>query len=342
MRFIFNGFFHIGGQERMAKEIFAELDKVVLKNEIAIVVPKGFDFGKTFKNIEIIHYGSKNKFFWMQFSYPHFLKKNQLIGINLFNFCPICRPDITAILDLTPVFYKTNYTLRTRFVNFYWSICRKSATKKGLSILTISENSKKDICDLYKIPQDKVIVFGCGWDHIKRIKANEEALSKYNIKAGDYYFALSSIAPHKNFDWIIEMAKKQKNSLFCVAGAETKIVSNGLTKEKPNNLRYLGHISDEDMITIMKNCKAFLFPSFYEGFGIPPLEALALKVPVVVSNCSCLPEIYGASVHYINPYDTDVDLEKLLAEEVDSPKEVLQKYTWEKMAYIILTKVIRV
>ena len=82
----------------------------------------------------------------------------------------------------------------------------------------------------------------------------------------------------------------------------------------------------------MQNCRAFLHPAVFEGFGIPPLEALSQGVPIAVARASCLPELYGDTAHYFDPYDYDVDLDALLAEPVASPEKILQKYSWDKTA----------
>jgi glycosyltransferase involved in cell wall biosynthesis len=80
----------------------------------------------------------------------------------------------------------------------------------------------------------------------------------------------------------------------------------------------------------MANCKAFLFPSLYEGFGLPPLEALSVGANVICSNTSCLPEIYADSVHYIDPDRYDYDLDEVLNSVVSAPDYTLEKYSWEK------------
>ena len=86
------------------------------------------------------------------------------------------------------------------------------------------------------------------------------------------------------------------------------------------------------MCHIMKNCKSFLFPSFYEGFGIPPLEALAMGAKVICSNAACLPEIFKDSVYYIDPYDNSINLQALLQRPVSPAQNVLSLYDWQKSA----------
>ena len=100
----------------------------------------------------------------------------------------------------------------------------------------------------------------------------------------------------------------------------------------PSNVIFTGYISDEQIKTLMRNCKAFIYPSLYDGFGLPPLEALSQGAQVICSNAACLTEVYGNSVHYIDPYDADVDLNSLLDKYVDTPEAVLNKYSWEKSA----------
>jgi len=82
----------------------------------------------------------------------------------------------------------------------------------------------------------------------------------------------------------------------------------------------------------MERCKAFLLPSYYEGFGLTPLEALSCGAKIIVAGAASLPEIYGKTAHYIDPYNTDIDLDLLLQEETSPADEILQKYSYDKSA----------
>jgi len=98
------------------------------------------------------------------------------------------------------------------------------------------------------------------------------------------------------------------------------------------NVLFLGYISDAYMKWLMGHAKALLFPSRAEGFGIPPLEALALGRPAIVSDIPVLREIYGDTVHYIDPDQGTENLDALLEEETADPAPVLEKYSWDRAA----------
>nr|MCR5404394.1 glycosyltransferase [Butyrivibrio sp.] len=94
-----------------------------------------------------------------------------------------------------------------------------------------------------------------------------------------------------------------------------------------------GYLSDSYVKTLMKYCKAFIQPSLSEGFGIPPLEALSVGAEIIVSNATCLPEIYGNTAHYIDPLDYDnIDLEAILSTPVEKPDAILEKFSWDHAA----------
>ena len=132
--------------------------------------------------------------------------------------------------------------------------------------------------------------------------------------------------------------KNHPDETFAVSG---KAIS-GLVPEELHDLKtlknvtLLGYVSDGDVKSLMKNCKAFVFPSYYEGFGIPPLEALSVGAKIIVANTASLPEIYADTALYISPDDTDVQLKKLLEGKTAAPDEILKKYTYGAAAQKLL------
>jgi glycosyltransferase involved in cell wall biosynthesis len=244
---------------------------------------------------------------------------------------PILTPHVVVIHDVN---FRANPTFFSRtFVLWYCTALMLSASRMKM-IFTVSEFSKHEILRYYKVDPLRISVVYSAWSHFERIYVDDKILSRHKLMPGEYYFALSSMAPNKNFAWIAKVACNNPGQMFVIAGMSNKRVFGGTKITIPKNMLLLGYISDGEAKSLMKSCKAFLFPSIYEGFGLPPLEALSVGAPVIVSSTSSLPEIYGDTVHYIDPHRYNVNLELLLDEQVKNPENILSKYKWQKSAEI--------
>ena len=192
-----------------------------------------------------------------------------------------------------------------------------------------SVNSKKEIERHYPKSKGKIIVIPDAWQHVLRLSENKDWHLKYPfLEDKNFFFSLATLSDNKNGRWIIEVAKKNPNYTFAIAGKFYEKTYKTLS----SNVHLLGYVTDEDACSLIKHCRAFIFPLLYEGFGLPPLEALALGAKVISSNITSLPEVLGESVHYINPNDTDINLESLIENSVNNSKEILSRYSWKKSA----------
>lgn len=201
-------------------------------------------------------------------------------------------------------------------------------------INTVSEFSKSEIVKYFNVEPDRIRVISNGWQHYNRIAYDENALSRYGLTRGNYYFSICSLEPNKNFKWIAEEARMNPNETFAVAGSINKeVFAEGLGFDCPENMHLLGYVSDEEAKTLMRDCKAFLFPTFYEGFGLPPLEAMSAGArSIYVSDTKVMHEVFADSVQYIDPNRHDIALKNPIEIPRGEIDKTLARYSWQKSA----------
>lgn len=209
--------------------------------------------------------------------------------------------------------------------NIFWK------KRKERCIVTVSEYSRQCIINRLKIVEEKVVVIGNGWEHIMEIEEVDEHRDE-RIRRGEYFFFIGNINPHKNVDWILKTAEKMTDEVFVIAGKVRDVLADARMRI-PDNVIWIGYISDGYMKLLLRGAKALLFPSLEEGFGIPPLEALALGTPVIAADIPVLREIYGDAVYYIDPCRPSEDLNAVLKETLrGNADRILEIYSWEKAA----------
>jgi glycosyltransferase involved in cell wall biosynthesis len=207
---------------------------------------------------------------------------------------------------------------------------------KAKKIATVSQFTKNHIVHAYHIDPDKITVIYSSWDHFKKITADYSVFNAFPVLSKPFYFSLGSLCKRKNIRWILEYAIKHPESTFAISGTNLSTVKvNELEGEIPKNIILLGYLDDPKVKALMTRCKAFILPSYYEGFGLTPLEALSCGAQIIVANAASLPEIYGNTAHYIDPFNTDVDLDVLLAEPVEKPDAILAKYSYDTSAKMV-------
>lgn len=337
-KFVIDGFFltqRITGIQRYAYELIKELDKIIPSGTVEILIPNWADAVTEYSNIKTVRYGNLKGLLWEQVNYAHYVKKNRAECICLTNTIPLTYPK--GIVTIHDISYKVNpqffTSKRDRLSALWHRLNYRKVAKSKMSILTVSEFSKSEIEKYYKVPDERINVIYNGWQHTLRIPVSEETYKRFpQLNKGDYYFSMSTIAPNKNFKWILYAAKNNPDKLFAIAGGgKLKGVAEALGFKELPNVHFLGYVSDEDAKTLMRDSKAFVFPSLYEGFGIPPLEAISCGAErVVISDTPCMHEIYGNTAEYINP--TDYENAKMLEDGRKVSKDILEKYSWKESA----------
>ena len=183
------------------------------------------------------------------------------------------------------------------------------------------------------IDKNKIDVVSNAWQHFEKVEIDEQSGEKFkDIIRQDFYFSLSTLSPNKNLKWIVNVAKCNPSKLFVVAGGKLSMFSNSEEMNEHKNIKYIGYITDSEAKFLMSKCKAYIFPTLYEGFGITPMEALSVGAKIIISDTPCMKEVYEKSAYYVNPYKYNYNLEKILEENVEDAQKILDKYSWEKSA----------
>ncbi len=306
-------------------------------------------------DIKYVYTRYPNKFFnYILQKILNYPKIDKLLDVDVFlmphfNFLAISKAKkIITVHDLSFLKYPSFFTKRKNFWHKMLNI--KKILRTSDKIVAISANTKKDIVNLIGINKDRVKVIHSGIDrNFKVLEKNNPTLKKikqkYNLP-DKFILYLGTLEPRKNIESIIlafeEFIKKQKNKniLLVIAGEKGWKNNNifKIAKRLNNKIKFLGYIPKNEKIYIYNLASIFIFPSFYEGFGFPPLESMACGTPVITSNTSSLPEIVTNNAITINPYNKqdiitalnelyfDKNLNKFLIEK--GIKQV-NKFNWE-------------
>ena len=258
-----------------------------------------------------------HRIIWQNLFQNSYLRKN---GIKKC-FTPVyCRPMfngkisyINVIHDIQAYHYPEYHPLyEVWFSKLCWLV-DKFFTKH---VVAISSFVKTDLLNVFHFSDEKVSVI---YNPIV-MNANEcvpfaEVQEKYGIEEKGYYYTIGQLIPHKNIDTLVKVfdeIRREHKELPC------RLLITGINGNAAETIKTLiheyslddaitltGFIEDEEKVALYKACKAFLFPSVFEGFGMPPIEAMLCKVPVITTKCACIPEVTQNKACYVeDPYDT--------------------------------------
>lgn len=322
-----------------------------------------------FSNVELKQYRIPNRFLDASsyfFNYPKIDKLLREVDvffsphIFLSSVSKKCRT-ITTFHDLSFEKYPEFYSASKNYWHF--SMNPKKQAREADKIIAVSESTKDDLVKIYGVNPDKIKVIYSGINQELRIENKEsrilEIRKKYNLPE-NYILYLGTLEPRKNIIGMIkafELFKKKfrfQRRHSGILPSEFKLVVAGskgwlyedifkMVKNSPakNDIIFTGFIDDKDKSILYSQSELFIYPSFYEGFGFPPLEAMTCGTPVITSNFSSLPEAVGNAAVMINPYNLD-ELYKAMKMVLNDDKlknilikkgfEQTKKFSWQKCA----------
>lgn len=221
------------------------------------------------------------------------------------------RPDTKLILtvhDLSFRHFPEFYSLKRQI--WHYAIRYEKLIRRANHILAVSEYTKQDIIDSLGIDREKITVIPPVLSLEASNESDEQILARHRLKPG-YIFSLGTLEPRKNIDGLLEaytlLLKKNMRGLpeLVIAGPKgwkTKPIFQLVKKIPSARIRFLHYVEPEDKPALYRNALVFVFPSFYEGIGLPPMEAAAMGTPVIASVASSLPEMLGDAAFFVNPW----------------------------------------
>uniref|UniRef100_UPI000A9138F7 glycosyltransferase family 4 protein n=1 Tax=Treponema endosymbiont of Eucomonympha sp. TaxID=1580831 RepID=UPI000A9138F7 len=284
-----------------------------------------------------IHYKKiKSHLWWQMITLQSFLLAHRQYTVLEFgNTCLPFAPGIVFLHDIYCEFFPKDFvTTRDKIIRLYNKWQYRLIARKAKRIVTVSHFSKKQIAETYRINPCRISVIYSSWNHFKAVRADYSVFDRFPALSKPFYFSLGSLSKRKNSKWIITYAAKHPDALFALSGESLPTVQETELADASalSNIVLLGYIDDAKVKALMEKCKAFLLPSYYEGFGLTPLEALSCGAKIIVAKAASLPEIYGNTAHYIDPFDIGVDLDELLQQPVEPPDAILAKYSYDTAA----------
>jgi len=324
---------------------------VVLKGKTADFVPKQNNFTKWETTISYENHFTRD--FWEQVYLPlklHTYKIDVYHGPNyvlpIFAKTGMVLTAYDMTLFATPEYYKPISRFRVQRL-------LKTSAKRAHKIVTGSENSKQDIIEILKVPEEKVQVVYIGIEDVYRAIDDKRGLdfvkTRYGITSR-FILHVGSLNPRKNIPRLIDAynilpAEILKEYELVIVGKKSWKADKIFAKTKQLGLEdrviFTGFVADSDLPLLMNAADLLAFPSLYEGFGIPPLEAMACGTPVVASNTSSIPEVVGDAALLFDPYNVEeianamyraLTNEQLRDELRQKGFERAKQFSWEKAA----------
>ena len=325
------------------------LEKIDNTNQYIVIVPKkDLEYwNHTNKNFSIQECNYKNYTLGEQFGFAVQLYK---LKADLVHFCmpqqPIfyLKPHVTNVHDMTLMrtYNSDKNWLVYHFKQFigkgvFWIIGRTSR-----KIITISKNTQKDYLEFSGISKDKTVVTYLSAD------THHEAAKKIDLPYEKFIMYVGQQSDYKNIKRLVLahqeiLRTRPELGLVLVGGLNdmAKINKAWVEKNEYKNVYFAGFVPDDQLAWMYKQTEAYVFPSLMEGFGLPGLEAMTQGAPVVSSDKTCLPEIYGEAAHYFDPKNVK-DIAKKIDEVLSSEKlrsdlrvkgyRQVKKYSWAKTA----------
>jgi glycosyltransferase involved in cell wall biosynthesis len=334
----------VTGVQRFARNVVKFLDKnpQLWGNCIYIIVIPSKNILLDFytKSIKKQILFGRGNYWWEQVTLPLFiLSKKKSLCLNLCNLAPFLlkKRNFIVIHDVSFVAHPEFFSF---FIRLFYSFTISRVAKYSRAIFTDSAFSKSEIEKYWPFTKGKISVVGCGGIDSKiSINNFDEHGNIENIInfQKPFFFSVGSLNANKNISFVIGCAKRYPELNFYISGSQSSIFSTYKVESLPN-VHFLGYLSDSQIAFLYSKCYAFIFPSIYEGFGLPPLEALSFGCRrLVLSDIPVFHEIFDSLPTFINPHDcSSFNPNKIRTINEKNRLSLLHKYSWALTAQKML------
>lgn len=336
----------VTGVQRVAWETVARLAKIC---NVVLLIPKNTDNlvckELSERRIEFKKVGRLSGILWEQVSLPFYVGNNLLV--NFGNLAPFFkRNQIVYIHDLAVRDAPAGFTGGFRL---FYRIAYRLETIFSKQIVTVSRFSRSRILNYYPVSKMKTSIIYPGVTHIESSEnLKSDMLKKWGIEPYNYSLVVGSNNPNKNISHVISTFMNNQDLTLAVAGGNFgKVFGNDEQDiSVSSNILRLGYVSDLELRTLYRYAACFIFASKYEGFGIPPAEALLSGTPVIAFDILVLREIYTNKVHYFSNPEALISMTRAILKskervEKETIESLTENYSWdtaaEKLHQIIMT-----
>lgn len=296
------------GVQRYAIEMVRAIDrrlqadaKLRDRHRFRLITPRGTE--QTVSGLEHIPRVSRGRLsgqLWEQLELP--LHTRHRLVLNLCNTAPVAARSVVTIHDAGVFAIPEAYSQAFRL--WYRALLPRLG-RRAVQILTVSDFSRNELSRRVGIPISKIQVIHPGGEHILEAPADLGVFSRLGVSPAAYLLAVGSRSSHKNLGAVLRAASGlgcNPPPVVTVGGGNTKVFSEAEGMSVANVIP-AGYVTDAELRALYENAICLVYPSFYEGFGLPPLEALVCGCPAIVSNTTSLPEVCGNAVLYCDPRD---------------------------------------
>ena len=339
------------GVQRYAREMLLALDDLLTarapSNAITaqVLVPTGGPASiPALRSIAIHRVGRLHGHLWEQLELPRHARGVLLNWCNTFPV--LARHQVVVLHDASVLSAPSGYT--PAFRAYYRALFALAARRPTLRVATDSAFSAMELRLLAGIPAARLRIIACGADHWRSVAPDETILDRLDLRDTPFILTVASDNPNKNIARLVAAYGRlaPHGVRLVLAGAGHARVFAQTAPTVADGLVRTGYLADAELAALYRHARAFVFPSLYEGFGLPPLEAMTFGCPVLCSYAASLPEVAGDAALYCDAEDVD-DIARKLQQilEDDALRERLiaagarqvQRFLWRDAAAKMLT-----